>query len=198
MKKQSTKSTDTRSNPRTTHGQESRMSGRMSRSRSSRNEEEMEDNNQDETQGQLLETFFLNELKDIYWAEKHLVKALTKLAKNATSAELQNAFEDHRRQTEVHMQRLEEVFEMLDEKAKAKKCEAITGITDEAESIIDETEDDTYTRDVALIMAGQKAEHYEIATYGGLVTIARTLGKAQEVIDLLEETLEEEKEADRL
>lgn len=146
--------------------------------------------------GGLLEEFFVDELKDIYWAEKHLVKALGKMAKEATSEDLKTAFEDHRAETEEQVQRLEEVFSLLDKKAQAKKCEAIAGIVKEVEEIISETKDDTFTRDVALIVGGQKVEHYEIATYGSLVQLARTLGK-DDVADLLEETLEQEKGADK-
>lgn len=145
----------------------------------------------------LLEEFFVDELKDIYWAEKHLVKALGKLSKAATSSELQEAFLEHQEQTEEHVNRLEEVFEMMGKKAQAKKCDAMAGITEEANGVIEETPKGTFTRDVALIFAGQKAEHYEIATYGGLVQIARTIGR-DDVAEILEMTLNEEKETDEL
>jgi len=145
----------------------------------------------------LLLDFFVDELKDIYWAEKHLVKALPKLQKAATAEELQQAFADHLTQTEEHVTRLENVFEMIGEKAQAKKCDAMEGITKEGESVIEDTEEGTATRDVALIMAGQKAEHYEIATYGGLVQLAKTLGY-EDAAEVLYQTLEEEKEADEL
>jgi len=148
-------------------------------------------------QDSLLLDFFVDELKDIYWAEKHLVKALPKLEKAATSEELQQAFADHLEQTKEHVTRLENVFEMIGEKAQAKKCDAMEGITKEGEGVIEETEEGTATRDVALIMAGQKAEHYEIATYGGLVQLAKTLGY-EDVAGVLHQTLEEEKEADEL
>lgn len=141
--------------------------------------------------------FFLMELKDIYWAEKHLIKALAKMAKEATSEELTQAFLDHKVQTETQAARLEEVFSLLGEKPQGKKCEAIVGITDEDEEVIKKTKDDTYTRDVALIISAQKVEHYEIAAYGGLVQLAKTMGNT-EVADLLQETLDEEKEADQL
>lgn len=142
-----------------------------------------------------LKMFFLDALKDIYWAEKHLTKALPKMAKAATTEELQNAFEEHLTQTEEHVTRLEQVFEVLGEKAQAKKCEAMEGLVKEADSIIEETDKGTLTRDVALIMAAQKVEHYEIATYGGLVTLAGTYGLS-EAADLLQQTLDEEKETD--
>lgn len=143
-----------------------------------------------------LKEFFIDELKDIYWAEQKLVKTLPKLQKAASSSELQEAFGSHLKETEGHVERLEKAFKLLGEKAVAKKCEAMEGITEEGSSVIEDTEDGTATRDVALVMAGQKAEHYEIATYGGLVQLAQTLG-FDEVAGLLEETLQEEKNADQ-
>ncbi|HWB23840.1 MAG TPA: ferritin-like domain-containing protein [Chitinophagaceae bacterium] len=145
----------------------------------------------------MLEEFFTDELKDIYWAEKHLVKTLPKMQKAATSEQLKQAFTDHLETTKGHVERLEQVFEMLGKKAQAKKCDAMEGITKEGEGIIEETEDGTATRDVGLILAGQKVEHYEISTYGGLEQLARTLGK-NDIADILAETLAEEKEADEL
>lgn len=145
----------------------------------------------------MLQEFFGNEIKDIYWAEKNLIKALTKMSKAASTKELQKAFVTHRGQTEEHVARLEEVFDILGKKAVAKKCEAMNGIIKEGAEIIEDTEDGTATRDVALIMAAQKAEHYEIATYGGLATLANTLGLTK-VADILNTTLQEEKETDEL
>jgi len=145
----------------------------------------------------VLHKFFIDELKDIYWAEKHLTKALPKMQKAATSKELQKAFADHLEATKTHVQRLEGAFEALGEKAVAKKCEAMEGLVKEGESIIEDTEDGTATRDVGLIMAAQKVEHYEIATYGGLHQLALTMGH-NDVADILEQTLSEEKEADQL
>jgi ferritin-like metal-binding protein YciE len=144
-----------------------------------------------------LEAFFKDEIKDIYWAEKHLVKTLPKMAKAATSSELKQAFTNHLEETKVHVERLEQVFELLEEKAQAKKCEAMDGITKEGDGIIEETEAGTSTRDVGLILAGQKVEHYEISTYGGLAQLARNLGQ-NAIAELLEQTLEEEKTADQL
>lgn len=144
----------------------------------------------------MLEKFVLDSIKDIYWAEKHLLKALPKMNKAATSPELKQALTEHLAVTQGHVERLEQVFEMMGKKAQAKKCDAMEGLTKEAESIIEETETGTKTRDVALIMAAQKVEHYEIATYGGLVQITKTLGK-DEISDILAETLAEEKEADQ-
>jgi ferritin-like metal-binding protein YciE len=140
---------------------------------------------------------FTDSIKDIYWAEKHLTKALPKMKKAASSPELQEAFETHLEQTQEHVARLDQVFELLETKAQAKKCDAMEGLVQEAESIIEDTEKGTATRDVGLILAAQKVEHYEIATYGGLAQLARTLG-LDEVSDILAETLEEEKETDEL
>lgn len=151
---------------------------------------------QDSEKSMLME-FFSDELKDIYWAEKHLTKTLPKMQKAATSDELKQAFADHLETTETHVERLEEIFELLGKKAQAKKCDAMAGITEEGAGIIEETEKGTATRDVGLILSAQKVEHYEIATYGGLAQLAKTLG-LEDVASLLEETLAEEKEADEL
>jgi len=143
----------------------------------------------------MLKEFFVDELKDIYWAEKHITKALPKMRKAATSEELIACFDEHLEQTNTHVQRLEQVFELLGKKPQAKKCDAIEGITKEGESIIEETEKGSSTRDVGLILAAQKVEHYEIATYGGLAQLATTLG-LDDVAEILNQTLEEEKETD--
>ena len=143
----------------------------------------------------MLQDFFIDELKDIYWAEKHLVKTLPKMKKAATSTELQDAFVEHLEVTKTHVSRLEQAFEALGKKAQAKKCDAMEGITTEGQGIIDETEAGTSTRDVGLILAAQKVEHYEISTYGGLAQLASTLG-LDDVATLLNQTLAEEKEAD--
>ena len=156
-------------------------------------------NNEERTNGAmpLLEKFFHDQLKDMYWVEKTLLKALPKMQKKATTEELKQAFADHRTATEEHATRLEQVFEMFGKKAQAKKCEAMTGLIKEADEIIEETEDGTMTRDVALIMAAQKVEHYEIATYGGLVQLANTMNQS-EIAEILEQTLQEEKDTDQL
>ncbi len=143
----------------------------------------------------MLKSFFEDELKDIYWAEKNIVKTLPKMQKAATSEELQAAFEEHTQQSQTHVERLEQVFEMMGAKAQAKKCDAMAGIIEEGKGIIEETDKGTATRDVGLILAAQKVEHYEIATYGGLAQLATTLG-LEDVADLLRQTLEEEKETD--
>ncbi|MEO8116274.1 MAG: ferritin-like domain-containing protein [Bacteroidota bacterium] len=145
----------------------------------------------------MLQDFFIDELKDIYWAEKHLVKTLPKMMKAATSTELKNAFQDHLDVTKTHVSRLEQAFDAMGKKAQAKKCEAMEGITKEGASIIEDTEEGTATRDVGLILAAQKVEHYEISTYGGLHQLAITLGH-EAVANLLGQTLSEEKEADIL
>lgn len=142
-----------------------------------------------------LEKYFMDSLKDIYWAEKHLLKALPKMQKAATTAELQSAIEEHTTQTEEHVTRLEQVFEALGKRAQGKKCDAMEGLVKEGESIVEETEQGSMTRDVGIIMAAQKIEHYEIATYGGLVQLAVTMGH-NDVADILGQTLEEEKETD--
>jgi ferritin-like metal-binding protein YciE len=139
--------------------------------------------------------YFTDSLKDIYWAEKHLTKALPKMEKAATTEELKAAIEKHIAETEEHVTRLEQVFEILGEKAQAKKCDAMEGLVKEGETVIEETEDGSMTRDVGIIMAAQKVEHYEIATYGGLVQLAVTLG-LDEAAGILEQTLEEEKQTD--
>ncbi len=138
---------------------------------------------------------FLDELRDAYDAEKQLIKALPKLAKASASAELRSAFESHLDETEQHVARLEKVFESLDEKVRGKHCDGIAGIIEEGKSVMEEDFDDE-TMDACLIAAGQRAEHYEMAAYGTLVAWARAMGH-EEAADLLEQTLEEEKAADK-
>jgi len=142
-----------------------------------------------------LEKYFHDALKDIYWAEKHLTKALPKMQKAATTDELKSAIEEHIVQTQEHVSRVEQIFELLGKKAQAKKCDAMEGLVKEGESIVEETEDGSMTRDVGIIMAAQKVEHYEIATYGGLVQLAKTMG-LNEAAEILNQTLEEEKQTD--
>jgi len=142
-----------------------------------------------------LEKFFLDQLKDIYYAENKILQSLPKMQKAATTEELKEAFEDHLHQTQRHVRRLEKVFETIDQHPEGKKCEAIEGISREVESIIDETEEGTMTRDAALIIAAQKVEHYEIATYGGLVQLAITM-QLHDAADLLDKTLVEEEDTD--
>ncbi|MBA3663853.1 MAG: ferritin-like domain-containing protein [Bacteroidetes bacterium] len=137
---------------------------------------------------------FENELKDIYWAEKALVKAIPKMIKKATSDELIEALETHLEETENQVKKVERVFESINKKPVAKKCEAMNGLIKEAEEIMKESEDGAM-RDAGIITAAQKVEHYEIASYGTLRTFAQTLG-LDEAVTLLEEILEEEKTAD--
>ena len=144
-----------------------------------------------------LKELFIDEMKDIYWAEQHLVKALPKMIKGATADELKQTITDHLEQTKNHVSRLESAFELIGEKAKAVKCEAMAGLLKEAEELLDETDKGTEVRDVAIISAAQKVEHYEIASYGTLKTLATTLGLS-EVADIFNQTLEEEKTADAL
>jgi ferritin-like metal-binding protein YciE len=151
--------------------------------------------NTDNTADSALQEYFVDEIRDIYWAEKKLVTALPKMQKAATTTELQDAFAEHVAVTKEHVSRLEQVFEILGETARGKKCEAMEGILAEGDGVIEDTEEGTATRDVALILAGQKVEHYEIATYGGLTTLANTLG-LEDVAEILASILAEEKEAD--
>jgi ferritin-like metal-binding protein YciE len=137
---------------------------------------------------------FIDELRDTYDAEKQLTKALPKLAKAATSPKLREAFETHLEETRGQIERLEQVFEQLDEKVRGKHCDGIEGIIDEGKSVMDEDFDDA-TMDACLIASGQRAEHYEMAAYGTLVAWARALGLT-DAAALLEETLDEEKAAD--
>jgi len=137
---------------------------------------------------------FIDELRDTYDAERQLTKALAKLAKAATAPALREAFESHLEETQGQIERLEQVFESLDEKARGKHCDGIAGIIEEGKSIMEEDFEDT-TMDACLIAAGQRAEHYEMAAYGTLVAWARAMGHS-EAADLLQETLDEEKAAD--
>jgi ferritin-like metal-binding protein YciE len=145
----------------------------------------------------LLKDLFIDELKDIYWAEQHLVKNMPTMKKEATSSELANAFEQHLMQTETQVQRLEQVFQMMDLKANAKKCDAMDGLVKEVETMIKEMPKGTAARDAGLIICAQKVEHYEIAAYGSLVQLAKTMGRT-DVADLLQQTLDEEKQTDIL
>jgi ferritin-like metal-binding protein YciE len=142
-----------------------------------------------------LNDLFIDELRDVYSAEKQLVKALPKMAKGATSKRLKAGFEKHLKQTKVHVERVEQVFELIDETARAKTCEAMKGLVEEGSELLEE-EAEPDVKDAALIAAAQKVEHYEIATYGTLITWAEQLGHSK-AAKLLEKTLEEEKDTDR-
>ena len=142
-----------------------------------------------------LKEFFVHQLKDIYWTEKKLGKALPKLQEAATTPELKDAFGTHRNQTQEHVDRLEKVFGMVNEKVDSVKSPAIANIVDEGVDVIDDTERGTAQRDTGLIFAGQKAEHYKIATYSGLAQLAKIMGYTN-AADVLRQTLTDEKEAD--
>lgn len=140
---------------------------------------------------------FVDELKDIYWAEKNLVKALGKMQKAATSEELIEAIGHHQEQTREHVTRLEQVFEIIGQAPKAKKCEAMEGLIAEGQEVVDDTEEDTAVRDAGIIICSQKIEHYEIAAYGSLRTLANRMGH-EDAAQILQQTLNEEKETDSL
>ncbi|UYQ95629.1 DUF892 family protein [Chitinophaga horti] len=144
-----------------------------------------------------LELFFSTMLKEVYWAEQNLVNVLTTMQNAATNPELAQAFGTHRAQTEKHVKVVEEVFEAMGLPAEAERCAGLQGLFDEGWKVIDETEDGTAQRDVALIIAAQKVEHYEIACYGSLCTLAITIGQT-EIAKKLRKVLNEEKETDAL
>jgi len=135
-----------------------------------------------------------DQLADIYYAEKQVLKALPKMAKNASNEELRAAFTEHASETQTQIERLEQVFEAMDMPAKGKKCPAIDGILEEGKEIMDDFSDDA-ALDAGLVAAAQKVEHYEIASYGSMVAWAELLG-LEDVVSLLNETLEEEKASD--
>ncbi len=143
-----------------------------------------------------LHKLFLNELRDLYHAEGQLLKALPKMAAGATSEELKKAFEDHLKETEGQVERLEEVFELLGEAPKGKVCHGMKGLVEEGSEILEEDGEDSVI-DAGIIVAAQKVEHYEIAAYGSVRTFAELLGH-DEVVDLLEATLDEESAANEL
>ena len=140
-----------------------------------------------------LRELYIDELKDLYSAENQLVKALPKMAKAATSEELSAGFTEHLEQTRNHVERLEEIFEMLGESPKGKKCKGMEGLIEEGSEAIDEYEGELL--DAALIGAAQRVEHYEMAAYGTVIAFAKELGESEQA-DLLNETLEEEKATD--
>jgi ferritin-like metal-binding protein YciE len=153
-------------------------------------------NNLSQNSNSQLEKFFHDQLKDLYWAEKHLTKALPKMRKAATTEDLKAAIEEHTAQTQEHVKRLEQVFELMGKKPQAKKCDAMEGLVKEGESVVEDTQAGSMTRDVGIIMAAQKVEHYEIASYGTLVQLAQTMGQS-EIAKILGTTLEEEKQTDQ-
>jgi len=141
-----------------------------------------------------LEEMFLQEVRDLYDCEQRLIKALPKMSETAATPELKQAFESHLAETEMHVTRLEQIFGMFGQEAKSDTCKGIKGIIAEGEDILDE-DTDPWIRDAGIIAAAQKAEHYEIASYGTLRAWAQILGR-QDVRQLVEFTLEEEKHAD--
>lgn len=141
-----------------------------------------------------LSALFLDTLKDIYYAEKQIYKSLPKMAEAAASDELRTAFEKHHDETEVQIERLEKIFEMLDKPARGKKCDAIEGILDEGKEIMKEYAD-TPALDAGLLAAAQAVEHYEISRYGTLKAWATKLGMPN-AVELLDQTLNEEKKTD--
>jgi len=142
-----------------------------------------------------LQDLFLMTLKDIYHGEKQIIKALPKMAENAENQQLKQAFEMHRGETEQQVKRLEQVFQLMNQKPKAETCEAIKGLIEEGEEVMEEAEEGPVL-DAGLIAAAQAVEHYEIARYGTLCAWAKQLGM-DDAADLLEETLEEEKNTDK-
>lgn len=153
-------------------------------------------NAESENNTPFLEKFFMDQLKDMYYAEQQLLKALDEMQQATTTEELEDAFEQHKKQTERHVKRLEKVFKLTGAQPSGKKCEAIEGLIKEAKSIISETKEGSATRDAALIIAAQKIEHYEIATYGSLVQLALTMD-LDRAAEILEKTLQEEEDTDR-
>ena len=143
-----------------------------------------------------LNDLFHNTLKDIYFAEKAILRALPKLAKGAESAQLKEAFQKHREETEEHVERLEQVFEIIGKPARGKTCEAIKGLVEEGNEIMEDFEE-TSALDAGLIASAQAVEHYEIARYGTLITWANQLG-LKDAAKLLDQTLQEEKKTDAL
>jgi len=144
-----------------------------------------------------LQKFFSDQLKDMYYAEQELLKALPELRSAATTEELEDAIEEHTQQTRRHVKRLEKIFHMIGQRPEGKRCEAMDGLIKECKTIILETEENTMTRDAALIIAAQKIEHYEMATYGGLVALALTMGLGR-AADILDKTLAEEMDTDQM
>ncbi len=143
-----------------------------------------------------LHDLFVHTLGDIYYAENQILKALPKMAQQATSDDLREAFDQHLEETRGQVQRLEQVFQLVQQPAKGEKCDAIEGIIKEADGLIQDIEDPE-VRDAGMLAAAQAVEHYEISRYGTLIAWAEELG-LEDAIDLLEENLEEEKNADRL
>ncbi|HTH29700.1 MAG TPA: ferritin-like domain-containing protein [Lacibacter sp.] len=179
-----------------TNSKTTKSTATNSGSHSSSNGASSSSNAQSDSNTPFLEKFFTDQLKDMYYAEQQLLKALDEMQQATTTEELEDAFEHHKKQTERHVKRLEKVFKLIGAEASGKKCEAMDGLLKEAKGIISETKEGTATRDAALIIAAQKVEHYEIATYGSLVQLALTMD-LDRAAEILEKTLQEEEETDR-
>jgi ferritin-like metal-binding protein YciE len=143
-----------------------------------------------------LEKLYINELRDLYSAENQLLKALPKMAKGASSAELKEAFENHLAETETHVERLEQIFKDLEENPKGKTCHGMKGLIEEGSEILEE-EGEESVLDAGIIVAAQKVEHYEMAGYGSVRAFAQLLGQ-EEAAQLLQTTLDEESKANEL
>jgi len=144
-----------------------------------------------------LEDLFHDTLKDIYFAERQILKALPKMAKAADDPKLKDGFMRHREETQGQVERLQQVFEIIGKRAQGKTCEAIQGLIEECDELLEEATEPGPVRDAGLIACGQAVEHYEMARYGALIAWGKALGNA-EIVKLLEETLEQEKQADAL
>jgi ferritin-like metal-binding protein YciE len=144
-----------------------------------------------------LDDLFLHFLKDIYYAERQILKALPKMAKAAQSDKLKQAFTLHREETQTQIERLQQVFEQVGKRAQGVTCEAINGIIEESQELLEEFKEASPVRDAGLIASGQAVEHYEMARYGALIAFAKA-GGHQEVVALLQQTLDEEKKTDTL
>ncbi|OQP59709.1 rubrerythrin family protein [Niastella vici] len=153
------------------------------------------DSNSRGTKNSMLQDFFVTCLQELYWSETHLVEMLNTMSIAATTPQLKEAFIVHKEETEKQKKRLEEVFTLMGLPPQAERCAGLQGLFDEGWQVIDETEAGSAQRDVALIIAAQKVEHYEIASYGSLITLAKTMGQ-KEVANILTPTLKEEKNAD--
>ncbi|MBC7828529.1 MAG: ferritin-like domain-containing protein [Chitinophagaceae bacterium] len=144
-----------------------------------------------------LQDLFIGELRDTYWAEKHLVNAIPKMVDAAGADNLKEALADHLEVTKTHVSRLEKIFQLLGEKTIAKKCDAMEGLTMSGEHVIENTITDTEIRDIGIIMSALKVENFEITTYKGMIQVAHSLGK-EDVADLLQQNHDEEIEASNI
>ena len=144
-----------------------------------------------------LDDLFLHFLQDVYYAERQIMKALPKMAKAADNPELRTAFLNHREETQGQIERLQQAFELIGKRARGVTCEAINGLIEECEELLDEAKEPGPVRDAGLVACAQAVEHYEMARYGALIAWAKAQGKS-DVAGLLQQTLDEEKNADTL